>query len=327
MLYYFINWETRNPGLNKTKIEFLELLKNNKNFNFLENLSDKQIEIFIKKHNNVKRKIIFPLLFCHTSEQIKAYTKKMLKMLKIIQINNLDNTYNEIYFFTTDPWINNNNETYLDLLYNNKHINVISSILDLDDFKTHKKDKHTPKIKNKKKLLCFSSHYSYEKSIININNSPINKIALSGNIKKSGYPGRNAFHKIMHHYPQKYKRLEIIESEYINPDNKFSKRISKYLCNYYDGVFKYNKSIPLLKIFEILASGSLLVYNINQQPLFNKLGLIDGVNCIALITHDKEFLQKQINYLLNHKNRTLIDYIRSVGQQYAIKNFSAEKKI
>ena len=127
-------------------------------------------------------------------------------------------------------------------------------------------------------------------------------------------------------YPDKYKRLKKIESEYSQQNNNFSMRLHKYLCNYYDGVFNYNQSFALMKIFEILGCGSLLVYNETLQPVFDKLKLIDGVHCMSININNKRSLIKKIDYILHPDNRNIIDKIRTQGQQYAIEKFSAKQK-
>lgn len=324
MLYYLINWKTENYDFLRQYKDFFKLLINNPKFKFIENLNIEQTIDFLKSKINEKEecKIIFP--FICTIININSYTEKMIKIINLIDhINIPDNI--QIYFFTTDPWINKNNKNYLQLLYNSNKINVIITILDIDDFKIHKDNIHTPIIKNKN-ILCYNLNHLFTDAIININNSPINKIALSGDNKKTGYPGRNKFHRIMTKYPDKYKRLKKIESEYSQKNNNFNMRLHKYLCNYYDGVFNYNHSIPLMKIFEILGSGSLLVYNINQQPIFDKFKLIDGIHCMSININNKRSLIRKIDYILHPDNRNIIDKIRKQGQQYAIKNFSAKQK-
>ena len=122
-----------------------------------------------------------------------------------------------------------------------------------------------------------------------------------------------------------YNRLEYNKKEW-NNSNIFIKRLNKYICNFYSGIWDFNKSTILNKIIEILSSGSLLLISSTQTVLCDKIGLINNINCIIVNIYNKKELINKINYILSLDNREKINEIRENGQKYCIKYFSLEKK-
>jgi hypothetical protein len=78
------------------------------------------------------------------------------------------------------------------------------------------------------------------------------------------------------------------------------------------------------KVFEILASGTLLLYPLHEAKYIQKIGLYHNINCY-LIDFTKD-LQKQINYILSNQNLTKINKIRHNGYIHATTNLTSLNK-
>ena len=87
-----------------------------------------------------------------------------------------------------------------------------------------------------------------------------------------------------------------------------------------------NSHSILLKNFEILGAGSLLLNPLTEKPYLEKIGLIEDVNCMFIdMTNDKK-IQDKIDYILDPKNRKFVDKLRKAGQNHGKKNFTSKKK-
>ena len=80
----------------------------------------------------------------------------------------------------------------------------------------------------------------------------------------------------------------------------------------------------LLKTFEILASGSLLIMPLSEEKFLAEIGIINQENCI-LIDFDKD-LNEQIISILDINNRDYINNIRYKGYVHAKNNLNTEIK-
>tara|TARA_Y100000389_G_scaffold192882_1_gene220905 strand:+ start:590 stop:919 length:330 start_codon:yes stop_codon:yes gene_type:complete len=79
----------------------------------------------------------------------------------------------------------------------------------------------------------------------------------------------------------------------------------------------------LLKVYEILAGGSLLLYPKDEEKYINEIGLYDKQNCWLI---DKENnIPEQCSYIINPNNRGQLEKIRLAGYNHAITNLTKEK--
>jgi hypothetical protein len=157
------------------------------------------------------------------------------------------------------------------------------------------------------------------------NNKPIDKILLSGRLNKEQYPNRDFIYQlskinsnIEYLKPNvKYREnINILEKENKIYGQKYINYLNKYLCCF---CCDANKDRPYIvaKHFEILSSGSLLLTcNENTKEYFKILGLKDNEHYLSCDSTNQE---QKINYILDPKNRTLIDTIRKNGYLYAKK--------
>jgi hypothetical protein len=82
----------------------------------------------------------------------------------------------------------------------------------------------------------------------------------------------------------------------------------------------------LLKTYEILGSGALLLSPLNQKHELEKIGLVEYVNCMFIDMTDDNKIQEKIDFILDENNRILINNIRKNGQDYGRNNLSSKKK-
>ena len=109
------------------------------------------------------------------------------------------------------------------------------------------------------------------------------------------------------------KRKFIKHIKNLVSDNIFIKRLSNYIANFTSS-FK-NSHCILMKVFEIISSGSLLLYPKREEKYLKEIGLIDRENCF-LIDFNKN-IQEQINFVLAKENREYINKIRKNGYEYS----------
>ena len=127
------------------------------------------------------------------------------------------------------------------------------------------------------------------------------------------------------------KKSKIKDSPELLKGNEslFPKYLNKYLACFASSVhpFTYNTHYILAKVFEILGSGSLLVYPKREEEYMNKIGLfhMEHYYSIDLLKNDTS-IQNEIDFILDEKNRNLINKIRLSGHNYAKLNFNSEKK-
>ena len=290
-----------------------------KNFEELQIYNYNEITNFIEKNNNKNTFLIF-------------YNQDNIKMQDIyIQLskylNNFNNLKINIIFFLFDFWIIGHpfNDKLNKIIYNAKNYKIIMFPLieELNFFHNNNYNLY------KGNLITFPFWTSYNNSFINFNNNPLNKILVSGRITKH-YPERNKIIKFNYTEILKYNMLDLN-----NNNNNYNNILNKYLCCFNSSVYVKQKNATkqykinnlLLKTFEILASGSLLLMPLEDEKLLNKNGLYHNNNCYLIdLNKDDIFIQNEINYIMNINNRNEINKIRLNGQQFAKNNLNSEKK-
>ena len=149
--------------------------------------------------------------------------------------------------------------------------------------------------------------------IIDFNNNPINKILISGRISDI-YSDRKFIYDIGIKNPDQYDILKVnmnYKDSNINSNTitgiKFYEYLNKYLCCFLDTAREY----ILAQVFEICASGSLLLYMNNEiLDICEQIGFIDGINYISCT---RENLQEKVNWILDPINLELVNKIRYQG--------------
>ena len=244
--------------------------------------------------------------------------------------------------------IENHNSILIYHIFNNFFENSIKKYIVVDDFHKFKKLKIKnyysnfdkifvtyynpflklyPNVDSSKVIWCPHGHT--EDFLINFNKQPVNKIFLSGAIGpiypmrtymlklyKRGYGGRINY--LPHPGYISFDYGENIKPIDIKAGKSYASIINDHICCFTDcSEYEY----VLLKYFEIPATGSLLLAVNPQDDKLEKLGFIDGVNYINCTC---ENLKEKINWILDIKNRNLVDKIRKNGMELVRSKHSIE---
>mgnify|MGYP003978873133 CR=1 FL=1 len=164
---------------------------------------------------------------------------------------------------------------------------------------------------------------------VKYNNNPINKVLVTGAKNKKVYPNRHIMMEksLINSNIIYTKRPYLFDANNIDENNLFGINYIKLLSNYlicFTDESNDNRPYLVAKFFEIMSSGALLLTtNKITKKYFQKLGFIDGIHYISTTIED---IDEKIDYLLNEKNRKLIDEIRTNGYNEVYKYHTIEHR-
>lgn len=184
---------------------------------------------------------------------------------------------------------------------------------------------------NKKKVL-WTPHGYCDDFIIDFNENPENLILVSGAMA-SIYELRELMKEYYKNNKNKLVLLKHPKYRHFNYNNlgdyivgkEYSKKLNNYIACFTDCA---TSAYIVSKYFEIPASGSLLLcqdpkeYGANNDNLA-ELGFIDGETCI--ICNKNNYIEK-INYILDEKNRNIINKIRLNGMNMVLKKHNISNR-
>lgn len=224
----------------------------------------------------------------------------------------------KFYLFTFDFWSSRSKKQFKPI--NFKVFTFAYNVEQLEYFlgiKIHKKWEKNYIFKN---IWC-----CYNESILDINLNPINKLLISGNSSR-GYKERLVLHNLSN-TNKNIISLGINSNDISSKEFTYNKRLNSYFACFSSSVYINYKSTHLivLKTFEILGSGALLVMPKSEEEYISKIGLINLKNCF-LIDFNKD-INYQIDWIFKTKNKELFDKIRKEGQLHAKKNLNEYKMI
>jgi len=166
--------------------------------------------------------------------------------------------------------------------------------------------------------------------ICEYNSNPIDKILISGRISNI-YPDREfAYNKASKYHSIfdilicniNYRENNIETNDGIY-GKKFYDYLNKYLCCFVDTARNY----ILAKIFEICASGSLLLCmdtDLNVKCVMNELGFKDNHNYISCT---RENFMDKARWIVNKTNKTKVNTIRQNGHELIKTNHMWENRM
>lgn len=331
--YYFIN---DNEHLLKW-FSHLEFLKNDKDIKFLKVRTKKNIKDFFTNLNPEKKYNIY----LHLDNDV------LYSILDFLIIYTKNNNNIKILFKPIDWWFSrqvmkrrkNLAENYKYFILNFYKNNNFRYIVDIPKERFEKFI--NAKIKNNT-IVNFRTHNVYPSSIIKFNSNPINKIILSGEINKYMYPERFKMKKFKNIFYLNKKTQPHCKNKAC--ENLYSLELNKYICAFASSAHvSYLKECPnyvnkdirpitknthciLLKTYEILGSGSLLLSPLTEKPYLEKIGLIEDKNCMFIDMSDDKKIQDKIDFILDPKNRKFIDKVRKAGQIHGVKELNSKKR-
>ena len=294
-MYILLNWKKFRPYENmKEFVDFTDKLENNINFKYVDLPNVKSIKDYLQKNKNSNIKIIFPNTGrMHNQEFIKQANTEMIKIVSWYYYQNINL---QLYFIPCDPWMYNTNRKLFKTLYKfqTKKIKVIYLFLDDEDYKKNRLKLldcqdltkvigkvHPMKIREN--VFFCPGNYAYKRSFIPFNKNPINKVAIGGVLKfskinnKPYYIQRTKYINILKKYSDIFVRITADGKQRLpkykdDPAIDFNITLNQYLGNIYTSIFNFNVSLALLKLFEILAAGSLLIISNKERGICRKLG-------------------------------------------------------
>jgi hypothetical protein len=169
--------------------------------------------------------------------------------------------------------------------------------------------------------ICWMPHCVPDSMRSNFNNNPLIKIGLLGHTAGKVYPNR-AYLKELATYDTDLKD-KIIEkahaSKKYNPvdysnntkliGQTYFDTLNRFLCNF---TCSLTLGYTVCKYFEIAYTGSLLLCDPTHDDL-SQLGFLDMQTCIFY--KSKEDIKEKILWILDPKNRHLVDEIRKAGME------------
>jgi hypothetical protein len=273
-----------------------------------------EVKDFINNNNNQNIKIIFNI-----NNDFNDYFE--INLMNYIKNNTI---YCNIYFIIEDFWpVSNLQSIFILDIFNASNYKVLTSVTVelLNSF-------HNKNYNNyKNNIININLWSSYKLAFVEFNNNPINKILISGNTAANHYPERELMKSINDTVIYQYNNNDI-DNKIIN--NNYNKILNNYICCFTSSVYIFNQTenkyinthCVLLKTFEILASGSLLLMPISEKKYLEKFDIINGVNCL-LIDFEKN-LNDQVQLIINQKD--YINKIRYNGYLHSINNLNSYNK-
>lgn len=267
---------------------------------------------------------------------------------------NIDNDFNNVFInfikncnlkinvivFTGDFWKHKyRNQRYPSRIQEKQYDNFTFNIFKLNNIKTicfcnEKKELeffHQMIYDNDN--IIFNNIWScYDESFINFNDKPKYKLLISGAMSQDFYPERFVMKTLCYNY-EKLEFLEYNENDIKDINNNYNKTLNRYFASFTSNVYApknnhidenhYNTNFLLLKTFEILASGSLLVMPQTSEKILNNIGLYHNINCY-LIDFNKNVIEQVENIFCNIEK---YDNVRSNGQKIAKEKFTFDIKL
>lgn len=321
---YLINWNLY-FFQKENHYEFsdsITALIENKDFSDIQSLVN-----FIKTQEN--KRFIFPL---HTVgknyEQLFQFYHEIL--LKLLHMNL---TNNRFYFFTNDPFFLQHAHgfpalfnNFLDLLYKSKNnnIKIINPIFNFEKVKFSAKQERgcLPLVNNYEHIVFFPYlHYCYKLAKLDINLNPVRKVLLSGAVHKEAYKDRFRLQNLSKKYPQYIAIRKRNSEELKSASNNYNLTLKSFVACFYSGVNNFDGNFILLKLYEILGSGSLLLLEKKSKNICDKLGLIENIHYVSIDFEDTDFnIMEKIKFILADDNRDYILKIRKQGMIFCHNN-------
>jgi len=296
---------------NEKSNDLMRYLK--ENYKYLELTLD-ETKHFLRNNNNENITVIF---HSHTEYNFKFY---------VLRFINLNNFKSNIIFTTFDFWHFDASPAKKKYYLRESFICNKHKIITFADVKQLEYFRKINCNNTKKNIFTLNLWSVYDKAKCEFNKNPINKILLTGRINKH-YPER--------YYLRIYKHIQVYgynDNDIKKNTNNFNLELNKYLCCFTSSVHfrsqtskkSENTHILLLKVFEILGSGSLLLYPKKEEQYIKKFGLFHKDNCWLLDFNGD--IQKQLNYIVDEKNRKEIDEIRYRGWRHGIEKLNSYNK-
>lgn len=285
------------------------------------NLNIHELKKFFKnnKYNNI-------FLFYYPRVKRNNFFYKFLDL-----INSMEFNFN-ICIFTFDFWISDNpkycHNIWAKKVFKAEKYKVITFCNNLEQLNYFHNFNYFP---YKNNIIFNNIWCCYDKSFCKFNEKPKNKILISGAMNNNHYPERFILNNLISkcYFIEKYNYCS---NDVINNNNNYNLTLNNYFACFSSSVYVqknkeftkyYNTHILLLKTFEILASGSLLILPKKEKEFIKKYGLEHDVNCY-LLDFNADVIS-QINFIFSNIDKYYL--VRKSGQKIAKEKFNSNNKI
>jgi hypothetical protein len=333
--YYFIDFKQKTSGWGIGYFKMSRVLyffKNDDTFIYkpVEDYND--LFNFLDSLINTKTKTVIVLFYKNDYPyprlmNLLNYSDKISSNITIIPVQSRDWWYNSSYIKNKKKYQSN---IYNQIVFKN---NKFKHVIDID-YKTLGNFLNQNLEKYKHNIISWAMHSCYDSCFIKFNKNPINKVLVSGSVTMDAYPERYKM--------KQFNNIEIKNNrDGLNNEGHYARFLNNYLCCFASSVHpeslslynnktkKYSRTnchIPLLKNYEILGAGSLLLNPLTEKPYLQKIGLIEDKNCMFIDMSNNNKIQDKIDFILDPKNRKFIDKVRKAGQDHGKKNLNSKKK-
>jgi hypothetical protein len=236
------------------------------------------------------------------------------KNLLVTYLNSMKDVHFEFYLFTFDFWRPTQYARYFDA----KNFRVFTPSMNIAHL-NHFLLRNLSTFANN--ILFHPLHCCYNEAIMPPNPNPTMKLYVSGEHHPLHYPERACLHRLARRktniVAHPVHRADITSAEFA-----YNRRLHAHFACFASSVYMRgeNTHAILLKIYEILGAGALLVMPTSEGKFIKNIGLVNMVNCY-LIDFRKP-LSPQIDCIF--ANVAVFERVRAEGHRHARENLNEE---
>ena len=236
------------------------------------------------------------------------------KNLLVTYLNSMKDVCFEFYLFTFDFW----RPTQYAQYFAAKNFRVFTCSRDMAHL-NHFLQRNLSMFANK--ILFQPLHCCYNEAIMPLNPNPTMKLYVSGEDHPLHYPERAFLHRLARRktniVAHPVRKADITSAEFA-----YNRRLHAHFACFASSVYMRgeNTHAILLKIYEILGAGALLVMPTSEEAFVKDIGLVNMENCYLI--DFRKALGPQVDYIF--ENVAVLELVRAEGQRHARENLNEE---
>jgi hypothetical protein len=142
------------------------------------------------------------------------------------------------------------------------------------------------------------------------NTAPLNKVLLVGHVDAS-YPMRQAVRNRMDRGDTRFEQFASPgwqPGQSLAHNDEFAAAIHAHIASIFDGS---RNNFLVAKVFEVTATGALLLFSDDLSDALEALGFVDGQHWVS---YNASSLDTVVDWVLDPRSRARVDAIRAAGQ-------------
>ena len=142
------------------------------------------------------------------------------------------------------------------------------------------------------------------------NTAPLNKVLLVGHVE-AGYPMRQAVRNRMDRGDMRFEQFASPgwqPGQSLAHNDEFAAAIHAHIASIFDGS---RNNFLVAKVFEVTATGALLLFSDDLSDALEALGFVDGQHWVSF---NASSLDAVVDWVLDPRSRARVDAIRAAGQ-------------